>query len=396
MIRFKKDDGSNYPERKEITFDELAEYKKGPFGSALKKEIFVPKSQGTVKVYEQQNAIGHDWKLERYFITKDYFEKMKSFEIHAGDIIVSCAGTIGEMYILPENAEKGVINQALMRVRENKEIVNQNYFMMIFDQMLSNEGKKLSNGSALKNIPPFADLKKQKVLLPCLEEQQKIADFLSSVDDVITASEQEVAALEEQKKGAMQKIFSQEVRFKADDGSDYPEWEELKLEDCCNGFDNQRKPVSAAKRESGNVPYYGANGIQDYVKDYIFDGEYVLLAEDGGNFDDFATRPIAQYISGKAWVNNHAHVIQAKENSITKYIFYTLVHKDIRKYINGTSRSKLNQADMWMIQIPVPRLEEQQKIADFLSDFDTASGLAKQELEQWKEFKKGLLQQLFE
>lgn len=76
--------------------------------------------------------------------------------------------------------------------------------------------------------------------------------------------------------------------------------------------------------------------------------------------------------------------------------WHTLVHKDIRKYINGTSRSKLNQSDMWMIQIPAPCLEEQQKIAVFLSDFDTAIDLAKQELEQWKELKKGLLQQLFE
>ena len=102
-------------------FGEMADYKKGPFGSALKKEIFVPKSEHSVKVYEQQNAINKNWKLERYFITKEYANELRAFETHSGDIIVSCAGTIGEMYELPDNSEVGVINQALMRVRVNRE-----------------------------------------------------------------------------------------------------------------------------------------------------------------------------------------------------------------------------------------------------------------------------------
>lgn len=278
MIRFKKDDGTFFPDREEKTFEELADYKKGPFGSALKKEIFVPKSNDTVKVYEQQNAIGHDWKLERYFITNDYFKKMKSFEVVSGDIIVSCAGTIGEMYVLPEDAESGVINQALMRVRENKDIINQKYFMMVFDQMLSKEGQKLTNGSALKNIPPFADMKKQAVLLPCLEEQQKIADFLSSVDDVIVTSEQEVANLEEQKKGVMQKIFSQEVRFKTDDGSDYPEWEDDELGNitsrCIVGLATSVTPYY---RENGTPILRNLNIKENYLDDsdlLYLDGEY--------------------------------------------------------------------------------------------------------------------------
>ena len=413
MIRFKKDDGSNYPERKEITFDELAEYKKGPFGSALKKEIFVPKSQGTVKVYEQQNAIGHDWKLERYFITKDYFEKMKSFEIHAGDIIVSCAGTIGEMYILPENAEKGVINQALMRVRENKEIVNQNYFMMIFDQMLSNEGKKLSNGSALKNIPPFADLKKQKVLLPCLEEQQKIADFLSSVDDVITASEQEVAALEEQKKGVMQKIFSQEVRFKDDNGNDYPEWEENILENITS-----RCIVGLA---TSVTPYYRESGVPilrnlNIKENYLDDSDLLFLDKDYASQQENKMIHTGDVITvHTGYIGISCLVPEKYNNCLTFTTLVTTVKEDILynkylvQFLNSSigikrimgltttgGRNNLNTKDFIMLSVPCPCLEEQKKIADFLSDMDTAIDIAKQELEQWKELKKGLLQQLFE
>ena len=114
-------------------FGDLAEYKKGPFGSAITKDMFVPKSDNSVKVYEQQNAINKDWSLERYYLSKDYVsKKLKSFDVHGGDIIVSCAGTIGEIYEIPEHAEEGVINQALMRVRVNESIIDKKMFIIAF------------------------------------------------------------------------------------------------------------------------------------------------------------------------------------------------------------------------------------------------------------------------
>ena len=185
----------------------MAEYKKGPFGSALKKEIFVPRGDTTVKVYEQQNAIGKDWRLERYYITSEYAKKMKSFDVHAGDIIVSCAGTIGEIYELPVDAEPGIINQALMRIRINEYEVNKVFFSYIFDAMLSSEGGRISNGSALKNIPPFADMKKQLIYVPCLEEQQLISNFISDFDEAIAAAKRELELWRELKKGLLQQMF---------------------------------------------------------------------------------------------------------------------------------------------------------------------------------------------
>lgn len=206
-IRFKRSDGSEFSEWEQKTFDELAEYKKGPFGSALKKEIFVPRCDTTVKVYEQQNAIGKDWKLERYYITSDYAKKMKSFEVHPGDIIVSCAGTIGEIYELPADAEPGIINQALMRIRINEDQVNKVFFSYIFDAMLSAEGGRISNGSALKNIPPFADMKKQVTFIPCLEEQQLISNIISDFEEAIAAAKCELELWKELKKGLLQQMF---------------------------------------------------------------------------------------------------------------------------------------------------------------------------------------------
>ena len=192
-----------------FTFDEIAQYKKGPFGSALKKDLFVPQSENAIKVYEQQNAIKKDWTLSRYYITKDYFNAhMKQFVAKAGDLIVSCAGTIGEVYELPKDAEEGVFNQALMRVRVNNEVVNKEIFITVFSSMIDKFSKIYSNGSAIKNIPPFADLKKTQVYLPCKEEQIVIAQLLRSLDERIATQNKIIEDLKKLKSAISKHLFS--------------------------------------------------------------------------------------------------------------------------------------------------------------------------------------------
>lgn len=234
---------------------------------------------------------------------------------------------------------------------------------------------------------------KSVVKLPSLPEQQKIAEFLSTIDTVIEKQKETVSAWEERKKGVMQKLFSQEVRFKADDGSDFPEWEEKKLGECCDILDSKRKPISKENRVLGKYAYYGSTNIQDYINEYLFDEPLVLLAEDAGPFDDFWNKAIAQFATGKFWVNNHAHVLRPHENR--KYFFYSLEHRDIRVYINNPSRGKLNQEDMVKIPMYIPCLAEQQKIADCLSSLDEVIEKQKATLAAWEELKKGLLQQMF-
>ena len=118
------------------------------------------------------------------------------------------------------------------------------------------------------------------------------------------------------------------------------DWHEEVLGALVEVLDSYRIPVSAEEREKrpGSVPYYGANGQQGFIDGMIFDEPLILLAEDGGNFDDFATRPIAYRISGPAWVNNHAHVIRAAKNACQGFIFFALEHRDIRRYIAGGTR----------------------------------------------------------
>lgn len=191
-------------------FGDLADYKKGPFGSALKKDIFVPKSDTTVKVYEQQNAINKDWHLERYFITEKYANKLSGFRVEGGDIIVSCAGTIGETYELPMDAEPGIINQALMKIKVKESIVNKKMFNILFTNMIDDFTRVHSNGSAIKNIPPFSDLKPMEVFVPEINEQNKILFYFSNFDRLITLHQRKLEKLKKVKKSLLEHMFPME------------------------------------------------------------------------------------------------------------------------------------------------------------------------------------------
>ena len=134
-----------------------------------------------------------------------------------------------------------------------------------------------------------------------------------------------------------------------------------KLDQVCEILDSRRIPITASDRKSGIYPYFGANGLQDYVDDYIFDDELVLLAEDGGNFGS-KDRPIAYRVSGKCWVNNHAHVLKAKDEINIDYLCYSLMFYNTNGLVNGATRQKLTQAAMRQMLIPVRSMPEQLQI----------------------------------
>ena len=162
---------------------DLGDYKKGPFGSSLTKSMFVEKGIDTIKVYEQKNAIQKNAKIGNYYITKSYFlEAMTGFEVKPSDIIVSCAGTVGETYIIPNNAEKGIINQALMKI-SLKDDIEKTYYLQYFDYFLKEESKEKSKGTAIKNIPPFKVFKEFPFPLPPLNEQKRIVEKLDFLFD---------------------------------------------------------------------------------------------------------------------------------------------------------------------------------------------------------------------
>jgi len=151
------------------------------------------------------------------------------------------------------------------------------------------------------------------------------------------------------------------------------------VEDCCEILDSMRVPITAADREGGKYPYYGANGIQDYVADYIFDDELVLLAEDGGNFGS-KEKPIAYRVSGKCWVNNHAHVLKTKDGVDVDYLCYSLMFYKVGGMVNGATRQKLTQAAMRKMQIPSRSMKEQLHIVNELNQIIKIKKQRQQEL----------------
>ena len=149
------------------------------------------------------------------------------------------------------------------------------------------------------------------------------------------------------------------------------EWKEFKLGDVVNILDYKRVPLSSKERSlrQGIYPYYGAQGVIDYVDDYIFDGTYLLIAEDGENLKS-KKQNIAQLATGKYWVNNHAHIVESNGKSDIRFICYLLNIMDVSGYITGSAQPKLNQANLLSISIKLPSLAIQESIANYLSIFD--------------------------
>lgn len=139
------------------------------------------------------------------------------------------------------------------------------------------------------------------------------------------------------------------------------------LEECCNILDKKRKPVTKAAREAGEYRYYGANGIQDYVSDYIFDGTFVLVGEDGSVITKAGT-PVVTWAEGKIWVNNHAHIIEEKTGVLLRYLFHYIQTIDVTSLIHGNI-PKLTGGDFKTLKIPIPPLQIQREIVRILDNF---------------------------
>ena len=151
------------------------------------------------------------------------------------------------------------------------------------------------------------------------------------------------------------------------------------LQDCCEILDSMRVPITASDRKKGPYPYYGANGIQDYVADYIFDDELVLVAEDGGNFGS-KERPIAYRVSGKCWVNNHAHVLKPLPDYDVDYVCYALMFYNTAGLVNGATRQKLTQTAMRQMIIPNRDINEQRDIVKLMNHAQSLKNMREQQL----------------
>jgi len=263
-------------------------------------------------------------------------------------------------------------------------------------------------GSGLKHLQKN-DFKKEILILPSsYYEQQKIAEILETVDETIDKTDAIIEKYKRVKQGLMQDLLTKGIdengqirtekthKFKNSPLGRIPEeWEVMELGKTVDIYDNLRIPLNNEDRKEmkGKYPYCGANGVIDYINKYIFDGEYVLVAEDGGYFKRLENS--AYLMKGKFWVNNHAHIISAKNNiALNKYILYNLIFWDLSIYINGTTREKLNQNKLRLIKIFLPPLSEQKRIASVLSEIDETIEKEQKYKEKLEKIKQGLMEDL--
>lgn len=395
-VRFKQDDGSSYPDIQQIPFGDVVK----PFVEKTKIENEdVLLSCAINGVFLNTELFGH----QRGASNKGYKK------IRRNTLILSAQNLHLGNANVNQRFDHGIISPAY----NTYDIVGCDPDYMA--QWVKREATKkffydatTTGASQCRRNVDWNALYEQIFYVPCEEEQQKIADFLSSVDEVIAASEQEVANLETQKKAVMKKIFSQEVRFKKADETDFPEWEEKLLGDIA-------EIVGGGTPDTSIEEYWKDGSIEWFTPTEVGHNKYVNCSKRKISQLGFAKSSARLLPARTILLTSRATIGEmsiAEKECCTNQGFQSLVvHSDVDnefvyycqpvikqyglKHAAGSTFLEISGSNVAKCPIRVPCLEEQHLIADFLSDFDETIAAAKKELELWKELKKGLLQQMF-
>ena len=281
--------------------------------------------------------------------------------VHAKSAFIICAGAAGEIGFSEGEfwAADDVYFAEVSKTINSKFLY---HFLLAQKHKIAEQVRRASIPRLSKSA-----IDKLHIPIPCPENPEKslaiqieIVHILDAFTELTTELTTELSARQRQYNYYRDQLLS----FAEDE----VEWKPLG--ELAENLDSMRKPVTSGLREFGEIPYYGASGIVDYVKDYIFDGDYLLVSEDGANLIARNT-PIAFSISGKSWVNNHAHILKFENYVERKYIEYYLNSIDLTPYISGAAQPKLNQRNLNSIKIPNPLYEEKTCIVAILDKFDT-------------------------
>ena len=407
----------------------LAQYKKGPFGSSITKAMFIPDSPTAIKVYEQKNAINKNASLGNYFVSSEKYETLKGFEVFPNNIIVSCAGTIGETYVMPKNMRQGIINQALMKISLYDLEISE-FYLMYFDFQLKNEAKEQGYGVALKNIPPFDVLKKYLVPLPPLQEQarimQQVKALLTVIDDIDSNANElsktivsikskildlairgqlipqdpndepasvlleRIRAEKEEliKAGKIKRDKKESVIFKGDDNSyyeDLPEmWELVNFKDCATLISGRDLNKNEYNAESIGIPYI--TGASNFINGNILINRWTTAPKTISEVNDILIT--CKGTVGELAINKYDNIhiarqimaIRVYKNINLEYIKFFLesIVMEIKKTANGLIPG-ISRDDMLSLNIPLPPLTEQKRIVKAIETiFATLDDIATQ------------------
>lgn len=280
-----------------------------------------------------------------------------------GDLLYAWSASFGPRIW---DGNKTIYHYHIWKIIPDANIISKKFLYYLLEWDAKALKEEHGAGSTMVHISKGA-IEKRLVPIPCPENPQKsleIQDKIVRILDAFSAMTAELKAELNTRKKQYNHYRDQLLSFKDGD----VEWRTLG--DLAENLDSKRKPITSGLRDAGEIPYYGASGIVDYVKDYIFDGDFLLVSEDGANLLTRNT-PIAFSISGKTWVNNHAHILKFDTYAERRFVEYYLNSIDLTPYISGAAQPKLNKKNLESIIIPNPSFSEKERIVEMLDKFDT-------------------------
>ena len=327
------------------------------------------------------------------FIAEDHYMELASQcgVPKAGDIVITAIGTIGNSYIVQEGDRFYFKDASVLWLKKSSNVSSQfvNLWLkspVFFDQL------DRGNGATVDTLT-IQKLQSVQIRIPSLPEQHRIVAILDEAFDGIATAKAN-AEKNLQNARALFESHLQSVFTKRGEG-----WMETTLDKISTNLDSKRIPITKNVRSCGEYPYYGASGIVDYVADYIFEGDNLLVSEDGANLLARST-PIAFSVTGKYWVNNHAHILHFENMATQRFAEFYLESIKLDEYITGAAQPKLNQKALNSIPVPIPKLvDEQAKIVESIEtlqeETQRLASLYQKKLTALDDLKKSLLHQAF-
>lgn len=414
--RFNEDSSWKSKKFKEL-LDPTEGIRRGPFGSALKKELFVQNSEYVV--YEQQNAI-YDHFNTRYRISEEKYHELKKFILLPGDFIMSGAGTIGKISLVPEGIEKGVFNQALIRLRVNKNTDKEFFLQWMRSPEMQNKLTKANPASAMVNLVPMSEVKEWDVIIPSLDEQSAIGSLFRTLDDLLASYKDNLANYQSLKVTMLSKMFPKagqtvpEIRLDGFEG----EWRIIKLGDVLSEL------KSGLSRELSNddigLPVIRANNISDGNLNLDRDIKYWFKEDPkGANTANYFVKEndiLVNFINSEAKMGTAAIVsrepdretiyttnilkLTVKEDYYPYFIYIMTFVQSYQNYIKSITKPAVNQASFTTVDFKkykflCPAFQEQQAIGAYFSNLDNLINSHQEKISQLETLKKKLLQDMF-
>lgn len=325
-------------------------------------------------------------------ITKEISEQYSRTLLKGGELLMCLVGQPGQVAIAPHHlAGANIARQVgLIRLQSNLNAEFIKYFLQSPD---GQQKLGAQTGGSVQQVINLSDLRTIEIPLPSAVEQQRIVAILDEAFEAISAARTN-AEQNRQNARALFDSYLQSVFNQRDEG-----WLETTIDKISTNLDSKRIPITKSDRKAGKYPYYGASGIVDYVADYIFDGDSLLVSEDGANLLARST-PIAFSVSGKYWVNNHAHILKFEHMATQRFVEFYFASILLDEYITGAAQPKLNQKALNSIPIPIPVSIELQaeivgRIESLHSETQRLESLYHRKITVLDELKQSLLQQAF-